>query len=115
MILVVLQIVLSKTMFSGQKDREDKMKNALDEIKDFKGREMQKFLNSVQCINGVVMQPCLTLENYEAASNVKHEDILMEETDTDLYPKLSSYSQSYILELGNQLESYFPQKITTKA
>ena len=91
------------------------MKNALEEIKDGKGREMQKFLNSVQCINGVVMQPCLTLENYEAASNVKHEDIIMSETDTDLYPKLSSYSQSYILELGNQLETYFPQKLTTKA
>ena len=103
------------TTLVGQVDKEAKLKSSIKELESIKGKTISKFLEEAKCFPPTSSSssgtPCMTLENYEE-SRVEYKGTEISSNDLQTYPKLSSYLSSYVNEILNQIDVFFPSVIS---
>ena len=101
----------------GQSRREEKLLYLLDLIDNGKGENLKAFLAKTICYqdNPANGRPCESIEEYDA-SHVLFEGYSLHEVfvkdknnqDVNKYQKLSTWKSTYIQEIRNQLDVFFP-------
>ena len=101
----------------GQSRREQKITYLLNLIENEKGESLKAFFGKTICYqdNPANGRPCQSIAEYDN-SNVQYEGISLHEVlvkdanghDVNKYQKLSVWKSTYIQEIKNQMDSFFP-------
>ena len=101
----------------GQSRREEKLQYLLNLIDNEKGENLKAFLAKTICYqdNPANGRPCENIQEYDASHVLYegyslHEVIVKDKNDQDVnkYQKLSTWKSTYIQEIRNQLDAFFP-------
>lgn len=105
----------------GDSKREQRLLQAMDEIRDQGGVNLNRFLQETTCYSPGFTNPrtCMHIHDFENAFHVTYRGINLHETPildqkTNIwglkYPRLTSYKDTYIQEMKDQINKFYPSQ-----